>query len=491
MESADPPRPSSLNAAVGREIDAIVFCALAFDPAQRYQSLDAFAADLRRYRQGEPVLARGPGRWYLLRKTLRRHRWAVVFFAVVFVLVIIGGAVAAVLASSLAQARRQEHAARATAEEVNAFLQEMLATADPMGDHGPNTTARQILDAAAQRIDAAPSANPQVEATIRNTLGLAYHNLGLWPEAERHFDRALALRKQLYPFGHVELATSMNSLATLRYSQRRFDEAEQLSRAALDMHRSLLGENSAETAEDLNNLGAILRAQGRLDEAMVLLQQALAIRTQFFPGDARARTETLTNLASVLRAQERFAEAEPLLREVLALRRAALGEQHPDVAQSTDNLAVIIGSQGRFKEAADLMGQAQAIYRERLGPDHPDVATSLSNLAMMQYRGEELESAVRTLRECLRIREPTLPEDDARLVSNKLLLGLALTRLDRASEAEPLLRGVYELQQRAGKWNEAASGPVVDTLIRVYESLGRSAEADRFREVRRQHPKPS
>src|SRR6185436_2554793 len=71
-----PARPSSFVRSIPRELDAIVLQALAEERDERYQSVDALAADLRRHMAGEAVLAHPPGALYHLRKLVARHRLA-------------------------------------------------------------------------------------------------------------------------------------------------------------------------------------------------------------------------------------------------------------------------------------------------------------------------------------------------------------------------------------------------------------------------------
>src|SRR5690606_36691309 len=69
----DPPPPSAAagaeqGPALRGELDSIVLKAMAKAPAERYASVERFAADLRRYLDGRPVLAR-PQTWsYRTRK---------------------------------------------------------------------------------------------------------------------------------------------------------------------------------------------------------------------------------------------------------------------------------------------------------------------------------------------------------------------------------------------------------------------------------------
>jgi tetratricopeptide (TPR) repeat protein len=74
LESAPTP-PSSLSRQVDAELESVILKGMAKERERRYQSARALADDLRRYLQGEPILAWRPSRLYILRKKLRRH-WA-------------------------------------------------------------------------------------------------------------------------------------------------------------------------------------------------------------------------------------------------------------------------------------------------------------------------------------------------------------------------------------------------------------------------------
>ena len=88
ITDARPIRPSSLDAALGSEIDAVLLKALAKEPERRYQSADALADDVRRLLDGEPIAAKHDSTWYVLRKTALRYRLAI-GIAAIFVLLLL------------------------------------------------------------------------------------------------------------------------------------------------------------------------------------------------------------------------------------------------------------------------------------------------------------------------------------------------------------------------------------------------------------------
>jgi tetratricopeptide (TPR) repeat protein len=68
--------PAKLTKLVRGELDWIVMKALEKDRSRRYETASAFAADVQRYLNDEPVLACPPSAAYRLRKFVRRHKTA-------------------------------------------------------------------------------------------------------------------------------------------------------------------------------------------------------------------------------------------------------------------------------------------------------------------------------------------------------------------------------------------------------------------------------
>lgn len=78
---------SATESGIEPDLAAITLKALSKEKPARYAWADAMADDLERYLRGEAVVARAASRFYVLRKTLRRHRVAVTLGAVVLVAV--------------------------------------------------------------------------------------------------------------------------------------------------------------------------------------------------------------------------------------------------------------------------------------------------------------------------------------------------------------------------------------------------------------------
>jgi hypothetical protein len=201
----DPTRLSSVSQAYRGDIETIVGKALEKDKARRYSSAADMAADIQHYFRDEPIAARPPSAVYHLQKFARRHKALVGGMAAVF-LVLIAGIIASTWEA--ARARRAEQAATtesATAKAVTDFLQnDVLAQASANNQARPDTKpdpdlkVRTALDRAAAGIEGKFAKQPLVEASIRNTIGDTYRDLGLYPEAQRQMERALELRRRAY-----------------------------------------------------------------------------------------------------------------------------------------------------------------------------------------------------------------------------------------------------------------------------------------------------
>ena len=122
-EEPEPPR--RLDPSVPWELEAVALKALEKDPARRYATAEAFAEDLRRYRQGEPVLARPVSE--LSRLWRRAVKQRAVLIPLAFAVALAAGWAlsvrrARVAAESAAEAQGLLEAARPPLEKARAAL---------------------------------------------------------------------------------------------------------------------------------------------------------------------------------------------------------------------------------------------------------------------------------------------------------------------------------------------------------------------------------
>jgi serine/threonine-protein kinase len=108
--------------ALAGDLDWITLKALEKERDRRYQTATELAADIERYLSDRPVSASPPGRIYLTRKFIRRHRLGVAFAATTALLIIGGAAAIAAQARRVSRARAVAVQRQAQAEELIGFM---------------------------------------------------------------------------------------------------------------------------------------------------------------------------------------------------------------------------------------------------------------------------------------------------------------------------------------------------------------------------------
>ncbi|MEW6251646.1 MAG: serine/threonine-protein kinase, partial [Planctomycetota bacterium] len=102
---------------INADLEHVLSRALAKAKDERYQTAAALADELRRWLAGEAVEARAASNWYLLRKTVRRHRVAVSIVGVV--MLALAATTGTVLYSSVQIRAERDNAARLSGILVN------------------------------------------------------------------------------------------------------------------------------------------------------------------------------------------------------------------------------------------------------------------------------------------------------------------------------------------------------------------------------------
>lgn len=87
--------PGETPPVIPADLDWITLCALEKDPSRRYQTADAFAADLQRFIDHEPVLARPPSFGYVTGRWIRRNQ-TIFAAACITVAALLGGTAVAI-----------------------------------------------------------------------------------------------------------------------------------------------------------------------------------------------------------------------------------------------------------------------------------------------------------------------------------------------------------------------------------------------------------
>ncbi|MEZ4377397.1 MAG: serine/threonine-protein kinase [Gemmatimonadales bacterium] len=450
----DPPPPSvtATGAALAwrrrltGDLDTIVLTALQKDPARRYASAERLADDLRRHAEGLPVLARPDTLRYRTAKFLRRNRAGVAIAGTAAALTIGFGIYHTV---RIADERDRARVEAAKATEVAAFLQEIFTVADPSVSRGESVTARELLDAAAERIDRELADQPLVQASLMQVIANTYSRLGLNPRAEPLLRTAFATQERLLGPDAPATARTRRDLGVWYQDAGRYDEARPELERALAALEAALGANDPEVGETHRVLAYLWQTLAEYDRAEAEFRRAAAIARTSEPLDTVELAASLGQLGRLLRHLDRTSEAEPLLREALTLQRAALGSMHPDVASTARNLGSLARDMGQFAAADSFYLEAIRIRRALFGNDHPDVANALNSRAIMLAEAGRVEEALTVGREYLGTLERLHAGPHPALAVAYANMGSMLAGVGAIVEAESLLMRAMRIQEEA------------------------------------------
>jgi len=387
------------------------------------------------------------------------------------------------------EARRAEQEAEASRSAAE-FLASMFEIMQP-DQRGHDTPGMEILDDGARRAVEELGDQPLLQASLMDTMGEVYRQLGLYDkalplsegalairreqlgeesleaahsatnlgvlltyrgeydEAETLLQKALKTQRRLLGDAHPEVVENINNLAVLRYNRGDIDGAESLFREALEMNRQLLGEGDPNVAAAINNLAFVLAAKGDYDGAEELFREALELHRRYRGEGYTGLAESLNNLAWALQEKGDYDAAEPLLRQALSMQRRLLGDEHPDVVITINNLAMLLQNKGDYAAAEPLLREALATRRRLLGEEHPRVAISLNNLALLFVNKGDLEAAERLFRQALNLRRRVLDKDHPDIALSLRNLAMVLQKEGKLDAAEPLLREALSMQRRA------------------------------------------
>lgn len=469
------------------DLDWITMRALEKDRTHRYGSAAELAADIRRHLDYLPVVAGPPSTTYRIRKFVRRHRIGVSVAATLVVLLMAFATTTAIQARRIARERDRANQEAAIAKAVNDFLQnDLLAQASasiqarPETRPDPELKVRTALDRAAARIVGKFEQQPLVEASLRQTIGTTYADLGLYAEAKPHLERSLEIRRRILGSDHPDTVRSLWRFATLEARRQDYESAETHYQETIEIQRRVLGAEHPDRLEAMQDLGWLISVRGRHQQGEKLVAEALASERRIL-GDDHPNTLTgMNRLANVMMNAGRYNDQERLAREEWERRRRIQGAEHPRTLTAENALAGSLSDEGRLAQAIPLLREVVGIRRRVLGVDHPDTAISVNDLAIALRKNKELPEAEALYREAADIWSRTLgPESPSTLLA---INNLALVYVDQRqyAKAERVYQELLPKSQRVNGPQHQRTLLVMNNLGVVYAHEGRFGDATRL-----------
>lgn len=502
--------PDKLRRQLRGDLDAIVLKGLRKQPAERYSTPDAFAEDLRRYLAGEPVIAQPESTWYRTKKFISRRRWAVASVC----------AIVLALAAGLSAALWQAHVARRQTQVATAmekFLEDIFRANSSFQDDpakARQTTARELLDIGARKIDDELAGVPEAKFRILNTLGSMYFDLGLSDQSVAMQHKRVDLARKLHGNNSMELAEALTDLGSALHAsssvseregvlleakrildQRRDFRSEQrgalsimlaehfessdvqraldYSRQAVDVYRKY--PRQPMLAESLYEEAVILSVLAQPRQAEPLLAEAVQVSARL-DGDPNANLPRFyAYLGETQQELTEFAGAEESLRRAALAARKINGEDHIDTLETEMRLGIFLGATSRTTEGLEHIERAKQILLRTRGAEDPFFAPQVfleygRALANMGRWEEGLAYVLKAVENRRKNRPGT------RYLAQMLQLQASiLIDLGRYAEAQ---RALDDADEIAKKVKYPTPYMAADERARLLIATGRAGEAD-------------
>jgi non-specific serine/threonine protein kinase/serine/threonine-protein kinase len=404
------------------DLDWIAMKALEKNRARRYGSPSELAADIRRYLNHEPIVARPASAAYRSGKFIKRHKISMAV-AAVFAVVVLAGAVAIVREERIA--RMEEARAERRFESLRKLTNSLLFEFHDSIENLPgSTSARELVVSRAleylQQIEADARDDP---ATLRD-LAAAYERIGRIRGEENHphlggagsfqdtkqfYEKALTIRQRLVAANpgdtglQVDLLGTMSLVGAIHYQMGDLDGAVDLGQRRLRIEERLVANHDSpkleyDITDSLVSDGCLKVWLGEYESALDDERRALTMNQAFLRADpenlrnVRRVLISLNWVALALKFDRKYAAAANEYRNALQLGQQ-LAIRDPNntgvqafLAGDNEELCKSLAYAGSFSEVRDRCRKAIAINENLVKSDKNNVQAmadlASSNLTM-------------------------------------------------------------------------------------------------------------
>ncbi len=448
-------RPSLVCPTLTREIDWIVLKAMSPDPALRYQTVDALAADVRRFLNREPVTAHPPSRLYTAAKFIGRHAVACSAAALAAAAILSLATVSIAqtvrvnrqnvnLTQAVQRADSEALAQRQLTQAMGSIIEkvvhtatrvprlsrkELMALIEPELEHlvEPETpeakvqfhilrakvarsagNADQTVDYWARAIaaeESLPTPNPQTLARLHDERGEALCHFLRYPEAWEDG------RAALNPAFPAEYFRALGICCTAASSQANFEVA----RAMSPLMFQVAGKDRKLRAVAYEAACNIEFRARKFSEARRLLDHTLADMLAEGLADTLETARVRIYLANLYLIEGDVQTAEKLANESAQVRLRAMGPLHSRTAESLLVRAEALSRLGRFAEAAECLEQLQPRHEAAYGSKSKHLACFRFALAAAHLGAANHDSAGMNL--ALAVSRGTVSQPDHKQVA--------------------------------------------------------------------------
>ncbi len=511
--------PSSLIDILQGDLDAIVIKALRKEPEARYETVGQFVEDLRRRKNNLPIIAREDTFKYKAKKFIKRHKAGLISIASTLLIVasIVGY-------YTLQLSHEKDIAQRETrkAEEVTAFLTDLIETNYPENAQGDTITVREFLNRGfdhVQELDESPEVKTHVmqimahtyrslgeidkagtlmgqvveiqdtlniqtadKAKAYNIHGLILRDQGDMKRAEKAMENSLNLYRSTEKMNSEEFAKLLRDLAYIKRLNGNYDEAVTFARRALEIEDEIFEEPNINSAETHYVLASIFRHQNKYEVSKENQLKSLQIVEAEIDGPHPGKISNYNNLAIIYEIQDSLDKAETYYHKSLTMAKELYGSFHPEIPNITSNFSTVLLQQGKIDSAQSLIEGAIEITQKNR-PNHPRLGEYFNDYANVYKHRNEYRKADSLYDKSLEILRLNYEDNHPNIVSIMHNKARNLYSLEKEDEAQKLLKHVLEFRQKRHNISDDAIQEPLQLLLTILDNQQQTATADSLRQV--------
>jgi serine/threonine protein kinase len=328
------------------DLDTILGKALRKEAGERYQTVGAFADDLRRYLSHEPVSARRASAAYRVGKLVRRHRGGVAVTTLVAA-ALIGATAFSVRQMREAQRQRDSAIEAKKRADAQSDLQSLLMS--QVGDKP--LTMSEILDRARVVVERMYTTDPRTLSTMLLQLSEDYEKLG---DSEIRGTLLARAESISVASGHTEQLTNIRChIADNERSKGEYDAARKTLRSADSLLR-LMPDVDAEAA-CLWALAVLDNEVGDGTKGLPAMRRAIVIYDSIGSVGTLDYGAMLATYAGSLARQKRHREADSVYLRAMFIMDSAGNGGTVDRSIVEHDYALSLGDLGETAEAERLL----------------------------------------------------------------------------------------------------------------------------------------
>ncbi|MCC7015148.1 MAG: serine/threonine protein kinase [Planctomycetes bacterium] len=432
-----PQSPRELNRRVSSEAATVCAVAMERDPARRYASMAALRADLGRLLDREPIRARPPSALLRILRAAQRRPARAVALSAAFLLVVVtpsalylqGLAHQSELREALrletearrdadlqselaerahAEADRQRQSAEEAAATANGsldFVFDLFRRSTPEFQVGETTTAIELLEHGAQRVERELLDVPRARARIQSGLGQVFAELGRYGTARPLLEGALESYARIGDEASAHDLTAVRGYLGMAYVRlEEFERAEALLTAELETARAAAASAPNDLVYALNHMASLHASLGRWSDARAATEELLEfLETHDVPERTENTAINLVVLAQLDAAEGKLDDAGSRLERALGLQRRHLPSTHPELFDALGVLGFVRKKQGLLAPAREAYVEADCIARHSRLDSGSEYANMLYNWSMLETELGEFDRALALLERAARI----------------------------------------------------------------------------------------